>query len=312
LEASVSDLSPETRALFRGARADLEPTNGDRTRVGHALAVTLGAGAGLAASAGAASGSTPPMGIAGAASGGASSGAGAVSGAASALAAGAKWLAAAAVVTGLTAGGVSMYAGRSPKPAALPQTASPSSQTSTAQATSSPQEKDGAGHAATPPATAPPRRPTRAPQLAPIGLPPQTRASAAATAPLTSMSAPPPLDAAPTATAAAAEAPTTTIGVAPPPVNPAPRATLGEEARLIREANAALRDGDATRALTLADAHARAYPSGVLAEERAVLRVFALCKLGRITEARSDGARFVATYPGSAHVPRVRATCVDR
>jgi hypothetical protein len=70
--------------------------------------------------------------------------------------------------------------------------------------------------------------------------------------------------------------------------------------------NDALHAGDAARALGLADQHARAYPNGVLAEERAALRISALCSLGRVREAKDDQARFVAAHPDS---PLVRASC---
>ena len=81
------------------------------------------------------------------------------------------------------------------------------------------------------------------------------------------------------------------------------------ETLLVRDAHTALRDGDAARALALLDHHARAYPDGVLAEERAAERVFALCALGRTTDARIAADRFLRDRPQSPLAKRVRSSC---
>lgn len=75
---------------------------------------------------------------------------------------------------------------------------------------------------------------------------------------------------------------------APPPVASPPtavarpqganRETLEQELPLLQGAQEALRSGDADRALSLLDAHARRFPDGALAEERKALHARALCR----------------------------------
>jgi hypothetical protein len=106
---------------------------------------------------------------------------------------------------------------------------------------------------------------------------------------------------------------------APAPVN-APRANsarvhvepaddLAGELRLIQRAQRAIARGDGADALAALDAHGRAYPRGHLAEERQAAQVHALCVAGRGADARSAAARFVARYPTSPQVARVRGAC---
>jgi outer membrane protein assembly factor BamD (BamD/ComL family) len=86
-------------------------------------------------------------------------------------------------------------------------------------------------------------------------------------------------------------------------------ATLEVELALMRRAHAALNDGNAEEALAALDEHARNFPSGVLAEDRAAQRVLALCALGRADLAREEGERFTADYSRSPHVAVVRGSC---
>jgi hypothetical protein len=79
-----------------------------------------------------------------------------------------------------------------------------------------------------------------------------------------------------------------------------------DEVRHLNEAHAALRS-DPARALSLANQHAQRAPRGTLAQEREVIAIEALVKLGRATEARQRAARFEAAYPQSAQLRRVRA-----
>ena len=88
-----------------------------------------------------------------------------------------------------------------------------------------------------------------------------------------------------------------------------PPTTLEAETRLVRAGVAALHAGDAARALALFDEHARTFPQGVLAEERAAERVVALGSLRRCDEARAAAADFLAAHPVSPLAPRVRAAC---
>ncbi len=108
--------------------------------------------------------------------------------------------------------------------------------------------------------------------------------------------------------------------MAPPPasVNSAAEApaltddTLDSELALLRAAQAALREKNDRRALTLVDEHTRRFPNGVLAEERAAARIFALCGLGRTDEGMRAGAAFLAAHPSSPEAARVRAACTRR
>jgi hypothetical protein len=84
---------------------------------------------------------------------------------------------------------------------------------------------------------------------------------------------------------------------------------LMAEVALLRDAQAALRSHDGTRALSAVDAHARAFPHGTLTPERCAVRVFALCELGRVGEAEAAKASFLAEHPDSPEAERVRNAC---
>jgi hypothetical protein len=70
-----------------------------------------------------------------------------------------------------------------------------------------------------------------------------------------------------------------------------------------------MRSGDPRRALDLLDEHARTFPNGILAEERSVERVSALCTLGRVAEAREEATRFLRATPDSPLAESVRSSC---
>lgn len=76
------------------------------------------------------------------------------------------------------------------------------------------------------------------------------------------------------------------------------------ETSLLDAAQAALTSSPA-RALALTEAHRRRFPSGHLAEEREVLAVDALARLGRRGEAAERARRFGASHPGSAYRSKV-------
>ncbi len=102
--------------------------------------------------------------------------------------------------------------------------------------------------------------------------------------------------------------------VAPPPVERAPtaqRATpdLEGEARLLEQADADLRRGDANAALGRLTEHASKYPGGALREEREGMRVVALCRAGRAAEGNAAAERFLARSPRSLLATRIRAAC---
>jgi len=72
------------------------------------------------------------------------------------------------------------------------------------------------------------------------------------------------------------------------------------EASLLEQARSALGASPA-RALSLTQQHAQQFPRGLLAQEREVIAISALRRLGRTTEADARAARFDARYPHSAH-----------
>jgi hypothetical protein len=78
------------------------------------------------------------------------------------------------------------------------------------------------------------------------------------------------------------------------------------ESDLLGRAHAALRS-DPARALALADEHRRKFPNGVLVQEREVLSIEALERLGRHADAVSRADRFLRNFPGSAHRSKVNA-----
>jgi hypothetical protein len=95
---------------------------------------------------------------------------------------------------------------------------------------------------------------------------------------------------------------------------PAPSAqsgptTVTAEAELLREAEATLRAGDATRALALVNEHAASFPSGILVEERDAERIAVLCALGRVAQARESASAFLRDHARSPLAVRVRSSC---
>ena len=96
----------------------------------------------------------------------------------------------------------------------------------------------------------------------------------------------------------------------PEPGKPAPSASaLAAEATLLQRAQTAHAAGDEAAALALLEQHAREYPGGVLAQERAALRVVALCAAGREHEGRAEATSFLRAHPGSVLAERVRSAC---
>ncbi len=79
------------------------------------------------------------------------------------------------------------------------------------------------------------------------------------------------------------------------------------EASLLQAAQSALKT-DPHRALALVDEHRRLYPNGALAQEREVIAIEALSRLGRTEQAREKAKDFKQRYPDSAHESKVGAT----
>jgi hypothetical protein len=76
------------------------------------------------------------------------------------------------------------------------------------------------------------------------------------------------------------------------------------EAHLLAEARGKLK-GDPSRALELAEEHQRRFATGQLVEEREVIAMTALVRLGRIAEASSRWETFRARFAESAYAPRL-------
>jgi hypothetical protein len=101
--------------------------------------------------------------------------------------------------------------------------------------------------------------------------------------------------------------------IAPARVRTSPRrsastaAPAPENELVLLERSRAALDRDPAAALSLAEAHARSYPSGIFAQEREMLAIEALLKLKRKADARARAERFVERYPDSPQAPRVRA-----
>lgn len=93
-----------------------------------------------------------------------------------------------------------------------------------------------------------------------------------------------------------------------PTSQPAPDPLLAETEAL-RQAQRALRSGDAARALELLSSQDRTFATGSLQQERAAARVLALCQSGRPEQARALAARFIERWPRSALRARVTAAC---
>jgi hypothetical protein len=64
--------------------------------------------------------------------------------------------------------------------------------------------------------------------------------------------------------------------------------------------------GSPSRALELTREHAEQFARGMFAQEREVLAIEALVKLGRASEAQTRAAAFERAHPRSTHLQRIR------
>ena len=112
----------------------------------------------------------------------------------------------------------------------------------------------------------------------------------------------------PAAAASAPEPPPSAAPVAPHNSAAPSSSSLAAERSLIDAGRSALGAGDAAKALTLFDEHARRYPRGQLGEEREALSIQTLAVLGRFDEARARAARFRQLNPHSLFLPAVDAS----
>lgn len=97
-------------------------------------------------------------------------------------------------------------------------------------------------------------------------------------------------------------------------VRAAPRAaesSLAEELAMLQRARRALGAGNGLLALGIVSELDERFPRGVLVEERVATRVFSLCALERVAEARAVGHEFLSRHPSSVYAERVRTSCIE-
>jgi hypothetical protein len=102
-----------------------------------------------------------------------------------------------------------------------------------------------------------------------------------------------------------------------PPAAPAARPTaaarpMPSQPELLRDAWRALSVAEPSRALDLVESDARAHPDGSLAEEREALRVIALSRLDRGSDAATAARQFFERYPNSMYGDRVRRAMTNK
>jgi len=122
--------------------------------------------------------------------------------------------------------------------------------------------------------------------------------------------APPAAEATPVVPAAPADAPADDAANEPP----AKRKLLAQkasEADLLDRARRALAS-DPGHALALAEQHRRTFSRGILVQEREVIAVEALAKLGRAGEARARADRFLRAFPGSAYRSKLESSVAPK
>ena len=163
-------------------------------------------------------------------------------------------------------------------------------------ANQAPQVPPGVGRAKVRAASDVARRP--APHAAPTSVSKEERAPESE-APAPARVSPPP--APPSAPAAIAEAAVTTPAPAPASSDAAPN----EAALLLKARQRLLTQPAETLAMT--QQAARLFPNGAFAEEREVLAIEALVRLGRSAEARRELDSFGQRFPSSLHVARLTA-----
>jgi hypothetical protein len=83
------------------------------------------------------------------------------------------------------------------------------------------------------------------------------------------------------------------------------RGTTKLESTLLESARLALKT-DPKRAFQLTQEHAKRYPNGLLSQEREVIAIEALNRLGKRDAAKARGIEFNENFPGSALEPRLQ------
>ncbi len=93
------------------------------------------------------------------------------------------------------------------------------------------------------------------------------------------------------------------------PASPRGADAIAEEVALLAEARAALGTGDARAAIAVLRRHSQRFHNGVLARERDVSWITALCILGDTQAARVRADAFLRLHGKSPHAAKVRASC---
>ena len=86
-----------------------------------------------------------------------------------------------------------------------------------------------------------------------------------------------------------------------------PGSALSDQIASLDRVRAALAAGDSSRAVQLVDDYERRFPRGAFFQEAEMLRIEALVREGNRDAASSAADRFLATYPASPHIARLRA-----
>ncbi len=93
------------------------------------------------------------------------------------------------------------------------------------------------------------------------------------------------------------------------PASDGPTDPLLAEVAALREAQKAMSAGQPEQTLGLITEQDKRFAGGALAQERAAAKIFALCNLGRVAEARVGAAAFDRRWPRSPLISRVRRAC---
>lgn len=94
------------------------------------------------------------------------------------------------------------------------------------------------------------------------------------------------------------------------PAAPSP-SSLAEETRLLERARTAVTENRPSDALGILREAQESFPNGVLGQERAALRVVALCDAGKLAAGRTAAAAFLRAHPRSALRSRVESACPE-
>jgi hypothetical protein len=95
-----------------------------------------------------------------------------------------------------------------------------------------------------------------------------------------------------------------------PAVTPQPEPSrIAEEAVLLREAQAALRSGEHTKARKVLDDYTQKFPAGIMRSERDAIDVMLQCRDGGGEEARARARELLARREQASYAARIRSAC---